>query len=78
MLIIAQVLPTMIFFSATVSVLYHVGVMQVVIRKVAWVMQVTMGTTAGESLTAAANIFLSQVRMISCSSSAITFLQHAI
>lgn len=57
-------MPTIIFFSSTVSVLYQLGVMHVIIGKVAWIMQVTMGTTAGESVTAAANIFLSQVHII--------------
>ncbi|MRC56936.1 hypothetical protein GH877_30225, partial [Bacillus thuringiensis] len=52
-----QVLPVVIFFSTIISMLYYLGVMQVIIHKVAWVMQVAMGTTAGESLTAAANIF---------------------
>ena len=51
-----------IFFSSVVSVLFYCGVMQYVIRKVAWVMQFTMATTAAESLNAAANIFLGQVR----------------
>lgn len=41
--------------------LYYLGVMQVIIHKVAWVMQVAMGTTAGESLNAAGNIFIGQV-----------------
>lgn len=61
MLLLYQVMPTVVFFSTVVSVLYHLGVMQFVITKVAWVMQVTMGTTAGESLTTAANIFIGQV-----------------
>ena len=55
-------LPVVIFFSSVVSVLFYCGVMQYVIRKVAWVMQFTMATTAAESLNAAANIFLGQVR----------------
>jgi len=42
--------------------LYYLGVMQVVIQKVAWVMQACMGTTAGESLNAAGNIFVGQVK----------------
>ena len=57
-----QVMPTVVFFSAFISVMYHLGVMMLVVEKVAWVMQVTMGTTGGESLTAAANIFVGQVR----------------
>ena len=58
---VLQILPVVIFFSSTVSVLYYLGVMQVVIMKVAWVMQVTMKTTAGESLNSAGNIFIGQV-----------------
>ncbi|XP_013421719.1 solute carrier family 28 member 3 [Lingula anatina] len=55
-----KVLSVVVFFSTAISVLYYLGVMQVVIRKVAWVMQVSMGTTAGESLNAAGNIFIGQ------------------
>ena len=55
-----QVLPTIVFFSTAISVLYYLGVMQVVVKKVAWLMQTAMGTTAGESLNAAGNIFVGQ------------------
>jgi len=41
--------------------MYYLGVMQLVIGKIAWVMQRMMGTTAGESLNAAGNIFIGQV-----------------
>jgi len=57
-----QVLPVIIFLSSVVSVLFYWGVMQFIIRKMAWVMQFTMRTTAAESLNAAANIFLGMVR----------------
>ena len=57
----SQVLPVVIFLSSVVSVLFYWGVMQYVIRKMAWVMQFTMATTAAESLNAAANIFLGMV-----------------
>ena len=50
-----------IFLSSVVSVLFYWGVMQYIIRKMAWVMQFTMATTAAESLNAAANIFLGMV-----------------
>jgi len=56
-----QVLPVVIFFSSVVSMLLYFGIMQHIVRKLAWVMQVTMATTAAESLNAAANIFLGQV-----------------
>ena len=58
-----QVLPVVIFFSSVVSVLFHWGVLQYVTRKLASLMQITMGITAAESLNAAANIFLGQVRL---------------
>ncbi len=54
------VLPTIIFFSSLMAVLYHIGVMQVVVKAVAWVMQRTMGTSGSESLSAAGNIFVGQ------------------
>ncbi|XP_004432081.1 PREDICTED: sodium/nucleoside cotransporter 1 [Ceratotherium simum simum] len=55
-----QVFPIIIFFSCVMSVLYYVGLMQWVILKIAWLMQVTMGTTATETLSVAGNIFVSQ------------------
>ena len=56
-----QVLPIVIFFSTIVSMLYYLGVMQSLIKFIASGMQVLMGTTAGESLNAAGNIFIGQV-----------------
>lgn len=55
-----MVLPTIIFTSALMSVLYHLGIMQVVIKGAAKVMVVVMGTSGAESLAAAANIFAGQ------------------
>nr|KAG5697778.1 hypothetical protein BaRGS_026735 [Batillaria attramentaria] len=52
-----RVMSTIIFFSASISILYYFGVMQVVIKAVSKVMQVTMGTGAMETLHAAINIF---------------------
>ena len=54
------ILPTIVFFSSLMSVLYHLGIMQVVIRAIAWAMQRTMGTSGSESLAAASNIFVGQ------------------
>jgi CNT family concentrative nucleoside transporter len=54
------VLPTIIFFSALMSVLYHWGLMQKLVALFAWVMQKTLGTSGAESLSAAANIFVGQ------------------
>ena len=52
------VLPTVIVFSSLMSVLYHLRIMQLVVRGVAVVMQKTLGTSGPESLAAAANIFV--------------------
>jgi CNT family concentrative nucleoside transporter len=54
------ILPTIVFFSSLMSILYHLGIMQVAVRGIAWVMQRTMGTSGAESLSAAANIFVGQ------------------
>ncbi len=55
-----RVLPTIIFFSSLMSVLYYLGVMQRVVKLMSWVMQRTMHTSGAESLSAAANIFVGQ------------------
>jgi len=55
-----KVLTVIIFFSSFISVLYYLGVMPLIITKIAWLMQVTMGTSAAESLSAAGNIFVGQ------------------
>ncbi|HEY8234670.1 MAG: NupC/NupG family nucleoside CNT transporter [Vicinamibacterales bacterium] len=54
------VLPTIIFFSALMSVLYHLGVMQLVVKGLAFVMQRTLRTSGAETLSASGNIFLGQ------------------
>lgn len=55
-----RVLPIIIFFSALMSVLFHFGIIQFVVRCLGWVMQRTLGTSGAESLAAAANIFVGQ------------------
>ena len=55
-----QVLPTIIFIAAFFAVLYHVGVMQIIIRGAAWLMTVIMGASGAESLNVAASIFMGQ------------------
>jgi len=55
-----QVLPTIIFIAAFFAVLYHLGVMQIVIRAFAWIMTVIMGASGAESLNVAASIFMGQ------------------
>ncbi len=55
-----NVLPTIIFFSSLMSVLYYLGIMQVIVKSLAWVMQRTLGTSGAETLSASGNIFLGQ------------------
>jgi CNT family concentrative nucleoside transporter len=54
------VLPTVMFFSALMALLYHYGVMQRVVGAMAKVMQRSCGTSGAESLSAAANVFVGQ------------------
>lgn len=51
---------TIILVSALSSLLYHYGVLQLIVRGAAWVMQRLMGASGSESLAAAANIFMGQ------------------
>ena len=55
-----QVLPTIIFISAFFAVLYHIGLMQQIIRVLAWVMLKTMRISGAESMNVAASIFMGQ------------------
>lgn len=55
-----MVLPTIIFMSSLMSILYHIGVMQYVVKGAAWIMEKVMKTSGAESLSAAANIFVGQ------------------
>ncbi len=52
------VLPTVIFFSALMSILYHLGIMQRLVWAMAWVMRFSLGTSGAETLAAAANVFV--------------------
>ncbi|MEN9787920.1 MAG: hypothetical protein RLZZ299_3184 [Pseudomonadota bacterium] len=54
------ILPTIVFFSSLMAVGYHLGVMQRVVRAMAWVMQRTMRTSGAETLSTAANVVLGQ------------------
>jgi len=54
------VLPTIVFFSSLMSILYHLGIMQVLVNGIAKLMHKTMGTSGAESLSAASNIFVGQ------------------
>lgn len=53
-----RVFPNIIFVSSLMAVLYHLGLMQRVVRGVAWVMQRTMRTSGAETLNVASNIFM--------------------
>jgi concentrative nucleoside transporter, CNT family len=55
-----SVLPTIIFFSSLMTLLYYLGIMQLFVRAFAWLMVRTMGTSGSESLSAAGNIFVGQ------------------
>ncbi|HEX6940797.1 MAG TPA: nucleoside transporter C-terminal domain-containing protein [Longimicrobiales bacterium] len=55
-----NVLPTIIFFSSLMTVLYYLGVMQAAVKGVAWVMMRTLRTSGAETLSTAGNIFVGQ------------------
>ncbi|MEG5043692.1 NupC/NupG family nucleoside CNT transporter [Microcoleus sp. B4-C1] len=55
-----KVLPTIIFFSSFITILYHYGILQRVVQAVAWLMIKTMKTSGAETLSCAGNIFIGQ------------------
>ncbi len=55
-----QVLPTIIFIAAFFALLYHLGIMQIIIKIAAWIMTRVMGASGAESLNVAASIFMGQ------------------
>ncbi|MBO0588500.1 NupC/NupG family nucleoside CNT transporter [Sporosarcina sp. E16_8] len=55
-----QVLTIIIFFSALISVLYYLGIMQLVIKLIGGALSKLLGTSKAESVSAAANIFVGQ------------------
>lgn len=55
-----QILPTIVFVASLFSILYYLGVMQIIVRGLAWVMVRTMGTSGAESLAVGASIFMGQ------------------
>jgi len=55
-----QILPTIVFFSAIMSVLYYLGILQRIVYGFAWIMNKTMNLSGAESLAAAGNIFVGQ------------------
>jgi CNT family concentrative nucleoside transporter len=58
--IVVNVLPTLIFFSSLMTILYHLGLMQRLVGAFAWVMRRTMRTSGPETLSVAANTFVGQ------------------
>lgn len=55
-----QVLPTIIFFSALMGVLYHLGVMQLVVRAMAWAITKVMRVSGAETTSVCASVFIGQ------------------
>ncbi|ATA90637.1 Na+ dependent nucleoside transporter [Capnocytophaga stomatis] len=55
-----QILPTIIFFSALTSLLFYLGVIQIIVRGLAWFLSKFLGISGTESLSVAGNIFLGQ------------------
>jgi len=55
-----SVLPTIIFFSSVMSILYYLGIMQLLVQMMARFMRWTMGTSGAETLSCSANVFVGQ------------------
>lgn len=55
-----QVLPTIIFFAAFMSVLYHLGVMQAIVRAMAWAITKVMNVSGAETTSVSASVFIGQ------------------
>ena len=55
-----QVLPTIIFFAALMGVLYHLGVMQWIVRGMAWAITKVMRVSGAETTSVCASIFIGQ------------------
>lgn len=55
-----HVLPTIIFFASLMSILYHLGIMQKLVKVMSWIMSKFMHTSGAESLSVASNIFVGQ------------------
>ncbi len=55
-----RVLPTIIFFSSLMAILYHLGIMQWIVKWIARGMQKTLRTSGSETLSVSANIFVGQ------------------
>ena len=55
-----RVLPTIIFFSSLMAILYYLGIMQKIVKGIAWIMERTLKTSGAETLSVSANIFVGQ------------------
>ena len=55
-----RALPVIIFFSSLIAATYHLGVIQIIIKNIAKVMEKTMKTSGAETLSISANIFVGQ------------------
>ena len=55
-----RALPVIIFFSSLIAVTYHFGIIQFIIKKIAFIMEKTMKTSGAETLSVSANIFVGQ------------------
>jgi CNT family concentrative nucleoside transporter len=60
LIFVCQVLPTIIFFACVMAVLYYIGIMQLLVRGIAWVMIRVLHTSGAETLDVAANTFMGQ------------------
>ncbi len=55
-----RALPVIIFFSSLIAATYHLGIIQIIIKNIAKVMEKTMKTSGAETLSISANIFVGQ------------------
>nr|MBP6329665.1 NupC/NupG family nucleoside CNT transporter [Dokdonella sp.] len=55
-----QVLPTIIFFAALTGVLYHLGVMQWIVKGMAWTITKVMNVSGAETTSVCASVFIGQ------------------
>ena len=55
-----RALPVIIFFSSLIAATYHIGIIQIIIKNIAKVMEKTMKTSGAETLSISANIFVGQ------------------
>ena len=61
-----KVLPVIIYFAALMAVLYHIGIMQIIVKALAWMLRRTLGVSGAEALAMAANVFVGQTEAPLC------------